>query len=133
MYRQLKLAYTFFIVLFMLMSMGCANQGGTNSTKSPLQISGTEMAYFWVTKDTLISWQQILPLPTAEPAQDKATYKVSFVISNSGTMQQVSMVNTSDGTKIPVDELTGISEYRFYPTAQNISRQAVMINTIVTL
>lgn len=133
MHQPLKLAYGFFAALIILSSMGCANQRDMYSAKSPLAISGSEMAYFWVTKDTLISWQRILPQSTVETTQDKASYKVSFVINTSGEMQQVNIVNTSDGNKIPEDELNGVGEYQFYPTAQNISRQAVMINTIITL
>ncbi|MCG9730370.1 hypothetical protein L1D44_10995 [Shewanella sp. Isolate13] len=133
MHQPLKLAYGFFAALLILTSMGCANQDISHLNKTPLQLSGSEMARFWVTKDTLISWQQILPQSTAETAQGKSSYRVSFVINTSGEMQQVSMENTSDGTKIPEDELTGASEYQFHPTAQNINRQAVMINTVITL
>lgn len=90
------------------------------------------MAYFWVTKDTLISWQQIFPQSAASP-QKKTNYAVSFIIDASGAMQQVSMISTVDGTKIPAEKLTGVSDYQFYPTAKNFSRQAVMVNTLVAL
>ncbi|GIU37926.1 hypothetical protein L2719_13770 [Shewanella schlegeliana] len=133
MHPKFKLTCSLFTALFMLSITGCANKGFTSSNQQLIEINSSDMAYYWVTKDTLISWQQILPQSTVEQAQDKANYKVSFVINNSGEMQLVSMVNTSDGIKIHEDELTGLSEYQFYPTTRNIGRQAVMINTIITL
>lgn len=133
MHQPFKFAHTLILTLLMLSVTGCANQSLSNTTHSPLELNGSEMAYFWVTKDTLISWQQILPQSAIDTTQAKTSYRISFVINASGTMQQVSMVNMVDGTQVSEDKLTGIGEYQFYPTAKNFNRQAVMVNTLVSL
>lgn len=132
MYHTFKRARILFVTLFLLNVAGCANQGLSHATQSPIKLNASEMAYFWVTKDTLISWQQIFP-QSATSSHKKTSYTVSFIIDTSGAMKQVNMVSTVDGTKIPAEKLTDVSNYQFYPTAKNFSRQAVMVNTIVEL
>lgn len=128
------------ICLPLLLNTGCASQNGQHSTKDSakpskqhiIELNSSEVAQYWVTKDKLIDWQQLLPT-AIDIDKQSAVYKVSFVINTDGQMSQVSMKNTANNHKVTTEQLRGVNDYQFYATTQNITRQAVRVNATVKL
>ncbi|MCL1147599.1 hypothetical protein L2747_16455 [Shewanella marinintestina] len=129
-YHSLKFAAV--LVIFILGS-GCANQNLNHGTKHIIEIDSTELAHYWVAQDKLIDWQYFLPVSEFDDSWDNSSYKVSFIVDSQGYIQQASMQNTDNGNEVIGSEMSGIEGFKFYPTARNITRQAVRINSIVKL
>ncbi|MGS0675789.1 hypothetical protein [Shewanella sp. 125m-1] len=134
MYHKNHLASVLFIFLSVLVNTACATQGVDQSRQQIIELSGSDMARYWVTRDKLIDWQQLLPTDThINTGKHKAVYEVSFVVNTNGQMSQVTMKNTANGTRVPAELLVGVDDYQFFATAYNITRQAVKVNATVEL
>ncbi|MDR8526177.1 hypothetical protein [Shewanella fidelis] len=128
-----KIASLLATMIFVVLGNGCANHGSSQNTNHIIDIDSSEIAYYWIAQEGLINWQNFLPSSDNGESWESANYNVSFVVDPQGKVQQVSMQNTMNGDRIANDNFREISQYRFVPTARNITQQAVRVNSVVKL
>ncbi len=113
-------------------TLGCASKSESKNVHI-IEVDASSLAYYWVANAPLIDWEALLGSDNSVSNSEQNQYDVSFKITTKGNVAEIRVINKTSGHTVNPDLFRNIAEYRFSPTIQNPTRQAVQVKTLVIL